>query len=257
MTMLTIFTNEFRPSGRMLAAALLCACVLTISAPAAANAFKLDHWVRVMAVNPADGVLANEFRRACRNAKRVADCIEPLQKLLKQFSDSPGLRYNAALIYVDAMAGKSILAQGQLSTRSIDRVVPLIKQDANDWLAYYIRGLNNLYWPTFFRRTARAIDDLRYCVTLVTGGAVAQEGYHVRAWIALGDALAKADAVHDAVAAWTAGIKRFPKSRALKERLNVPYENIRLFVAQQRDIDRPIDTDLKFLTDSPEVGHDS
>jgi Flp pilus assembly protein CpaB len=63
---------------------------------------------------------------------------------------------NLSLAYIDQMMGKNLLQQGNLSTRSQEVVEQIIKRKADHWVAWYIRGINNLYWPDWFvRRRSR------------------------------------------------------------------------------------------------------
>ncbi len=207
----------------------------------------VDDLVTALEKQPRSIRIANDLRRYCRSAGVIDTCIEVLDKLVRDYPDAKELRYNAALAYVDKLPGLSIYRQGWLSTRSMEHVTPLIDADSGDWLAYYIRGMNHLYWPRWFRHTDRAIQDLEHCVRISSHLPLEQaRPFHVLAYLALGDGFAKAGRIEEAKKIWREGLSVYPSGR-LRERLVLPVSDLPAYIDVQRDLDKPIETDLVFL----------
>lgn len=209
---------------------------------------RIEPMLAALQPRPGDVRLGNDLRRECRRTGQLARCIELFDDLVERHPQVRSLRYNAALAYVDNLPGHSLLKQGSLSTRSIEHMDLLIEGDPKDWLALYIRGLNNLYWPTWFRRAPQAIEDLSRCVAIseqLPKGEV--RTFHRLAYLALGDAQTKIGDVAAARATWRRGIERHPGAGDLAQRLAVAEAELPQAVAAARDIEKPIDTDLSFL----------
>jgi hypothetical protein len=157
---------------------------------------------------------------------------------------------NLSLAYVDQMMGKNLLQQGNLSSRSQDAVIEIIKRNPKHWAAWYIRGLNNLYWPDWFRKAGPAQEYLAQAVALHEQLPPQEQdendGYAL-GYLALGDAYALLDQPAEARKAWQKGVHYYPYMAALRERLAIPEGELHAKVRALRDADQPIDTDLAFL----------
>ena len=97
--------------------------------------------------------------------------------------------------------------------------------------------------------SADAARDFVTCVELQTKAArsVVRAEY-LRSHVCLGDAYTKNRQMDKARAAWQAGVKIFPASKELKDRLAIKDDTQLLkFVESQRSLERPIDTDLSFM----------
>ncbi len=237
------------------AAALCLALVATLAAPTAApareSATSLEAALSETERRADELQPGNELRRLCREQRRVEHCIDALEALTRRRPAVAALRYNVALAYVDALPGRSLLRQGSLSTHSIEHVSAVLAQTPDDWLALYIRGLNNLYWPSWFGRTKRALVDLERCVALSERASGAPVAHHALGYAALGDAQVKSGDVAKGQRTWARGLERHPASTELRERAALPAASAQAFVNAQRDLDRPIDTDLAFLWRRP------
>jgi tetratricopeptide (TPR) repeat protein len=204
--------------------------------------------VERLKTKPGDIVLGNQLRKLCRETKRYDECIDLFGELVKENPHNVNLRYNTALAYVDKLPGHSVLAQARLSTRSIEQMTAVLDVQPNDWLALYIRGINNIYWPSWYRRTGLAINDLERCVKLAEASPPAERmGYYALAYVALGDALIKAGREPDAKAVWREANKFVAWQDQLSPRLKKNGEELREFVDAIRSRDVPIDTDLAIL----------
>ncbi|MGB0659821.1 MAG: hypothetical protein ACPGNV_06535 [Mangrovicoccus sp.] len=171
---------------------------------------------------------------------------EKLFKALLAKSDTAAVRFNLSLAYVDQMIGKSLLRQGQLSSRSQDMVKPLTEQPGYAWDAAYIIGLNNLYWPDWFGKAEPAREALEQALAL-TPDALSVGDKYALGWIALGDAYALLDRNEDARATWQAGALRYPYRPEFAARLALPDATLHADVRAIRDANKPVDTDLAFL----------
>lgn len=201
-----------------------------------------------LARSPSDIRLGNELREACRTEERVSWCIDQLNALVEEHPNVVPLRYHAALAYVDHLPGHTILRQGWLSTRSMEHMDAVLELREDDWLALYIRGLNNLYWPPIYQRTGRAIDDLQRTVELSRAMPPDRRpDYHVLGFVALGDALAKDGRPREARAIWRQALELWPGWPELAPRLATADDELHDFVLAARDLDEPIDSDLAFL----------
>ncbi len=157
---------------------------------------------------------------------------------------------NLSLAYVDQMAGKDLLRQGHLSTRSQDAVEQIIKRKADHWVAWYIRGINNLYWPDWFRKAPLAQQYLIQAVTLHEQLSPAEQDendMYALGYLALGDAYALQDQPADARRIWEKGQRAYPYVAVLRERLSLADAGLHAAVRAIRDANKPVDTDLAFL----------
>jgi tetratricopeptide (TPR) repeat protein len=157
---------------------------------------------------------------------------------------------NLSLSHVDQMMGKSLLQQGNLSSRSQDAVEPIIKRNPRHWVAWYIRGLNNLYWPDWFRKASTAQEYLAKAVALHEQlGPVEQDedDKYALGYLALGDAYALLDQPAQAKQSWQQGLRFYPYVAVLRERLAIADAELHAKVRALRDADKPVDTDLSFM----------
>lgn len=157
---------------------------------------------------------------------------------------------NLSLAYVDQMMGKDLLRQGHLSTRSQDSVEQIIKQKDSHWAAWYIRGINNLYWPDWFHKAAPAQEYLAKAVAVYQRLPPAERDendHYALGYLALGDAYALLDQPDQARQTWEAGVRAYPYFPMLRERLGLAKADLHAAVRALRDANKPIDTDLSFL----------
>lgn len=205
--------------------------------------------VRRLNYNPDDLGAGDKLREHCRLKSISSDCINELNSLTKKYPRNKFLRYQAALAYVDEVPGHSLFRQGWLSSRSMSHMTEVIEWEPNDWPAYYIRGLNGLYWPTLFHKLPRAITDLQFCINLsdkLPKGLL--KPYHVLAFVALGDAYVKDGDVSKGQEIYKKGLS-LHKSSELEKRLRMSSEKLTEFIKEFRHTDRTVDTEISFLLD--------
>ena len=114
-------------------------------------------------------------------------------------------------------------------------------------LAYYVRGLVNLYYPeSLFHRARGSVADLERAREMLPTSNVRTE-YHVRAYISLGDAYWKINDLEKARAEWTEGAQRFPGNDALRARLSLQGRALARLIDDALDPAVRVDTSLREL----------
>lgn len=226
--------------------------IISISAVAAGELMgeeksEFDALVKRLNYNPDDLEAGDRLRSICRKNDANGECIDALNELTKRHPKNRSLRYQAALSYVDEVPGHSLFRQGWLSSRSMEHMSEVIHLEPNDWAAYYIRGLNGLYWPRSFRKLPKAITDLTTCIDLskkLPDGLV--KPYHGLAYIALGDAYVKNKDIEKGREIYSQGSKAFESSE-MKKRLSMNDEELSNFIKEFRHTDKAVDTEISFL----------
>jgi hypothetical protein len=74
-----------------------------------------------------------------------------------------------------------------------------------------------------------------------------RQDYHVKTYIALGDAYWKTDQLAKAQATWQEGLKLFPKSAELKTRMSQKGDDLKNIIEANFDPNKRVDTDLRDL----------
>jgi tetratricopeptide (TPR) repeat protein len=113
------------------------------------------------------------------------------------------------------------------------------------WVGYYTRGTSYLFWPRFFGRAKLGVADLETVVKMQ--GAGPKKPYYAHAWVALGDGYWKIDEPEKARSAWSAGLKEFPDTPALQQRLSLQADDLKALVQGALDPKKRVDTNLKNL----------
>ena len=204
---------------------------------------------RRLEYNPDDIVAGNRLREICREQKIISECIDTLNELATIHPNNKNIRYHAALAYVDEVPGHTLFKQGWYSTRSMDHMSKVLENDPSDWNAFYIRGLNGIFWPLSFKRLPGAIRDLKKCIEIsdsLPDGL--KKSYHVFAYIALGDAYVKNGDLELALQIYAQG-NEIQKSKKLEKRLSLDNNKLSQYVKEIRDRNKPVDTDISFLID--------
>jgi tetratricopeptide (TPR) repeat protein len=234
--------------GLVLVLLLQSTCAISADKATAGDGW-FDSSTQRVAAAP-DNLLAGiELRRRCREQHAVERCIKFFDELAQRHPQARGTRYNASLAYVDNLPGLSLITQARLSTNSMAHASAVLEQAPNDWLALYIRGLNNLYWPLWYRRTDRAIADLKRCVELSEALPPEQRRpYMALAYLALGDVYARLERPSEARAVWSRGSERH-SSEQLRSRLALAPDQVAQSVESIRSRDVPIDTDVSFYAE--------
>ncbi|MEM8931276.1 MAG: FG-GAP-like repeat-containing protein [Acidobacteriota bacterium] len=159
-------------------------------------------------------------------------------------------RVELSLAYVDKIPScgglAAIVCKGRNAQLGIDALDAVLAEQPDSWLAIYSRGMNHLHWPKALRHSADAARDLERAVSL-QAAADAPSDWHLRTWVALGQAYAKNGEVAKARDAWTRGLGVFPEAEELRTYLAITDdEAVREKVEDARSLEQPIDTDIRF-----------
>ena len=193
----------------------------------------------------------NRLRLALKTADKVPEARD-FFKALRERSESDAVLMNLSLAHIDDMPGRSTLIQGYMSTRSQNVMAAITERDPQHWSAWFIQGINNLYWPDFFGKAENARDFLREAreVHLALDPVERQtHEFYARGYLALGDAYALLDEPDQARRTWLEGLRHYPYATPLQARLDLPQDAGALHeaVRARRDARKPVDTDLSFL----------
>ena len=173
-----------------------------------------------------------------------------LEELANDRQD-PALRLELSLAYVDSIPScgglAAIVCKGSRAKKSLDQLDSLLAEHPESWLTLYARGTNHLHWPRALRHSDDAAKDFERCIEIQSQAGITRP-YHLRAWIGLGQAYAKAGRFDAAQDAWRRGLEVFPGAEELQEHLAVEGdEAVLAFVQQKRSLEQDIDTDLTFF----------
>jgi len=155
---------------------------------------------------------------------------------------------NLGFAIVDKMPAAGAITQVILANTALGHFAKSIEIKPT-WIAYYTRGNSYLFWPKIFGKTKLGIADLEECVKIQK--AVGTKPFHVRAWVSLGDGYWKIDELDKAKAIWSDGLRQFPQSAALKQRLSKQGDELKQAIEDSLDPNRRVDTDLKDLWMNP------
>jgi hypothetical protein len=183
------------------------------------------------------------YRQAAIRCAQVDRAVQFFERLVERHPASTSVRLNAGLAYIDKIPTSGDLRQALLGRSAIRQLSRAIELEAS-WLAYLTRGTVRLYYPNRFGQSEGAVDDLERAMAIVRAGPL--RPYHVRTYIALGDAcywrlydLARARAV------WADGAARFPENTALRARLESDVKVMREIVREAVNADVRVDTSLR------------
>jgi len=204
----------------------------------------LDRLESRVTADPDDLRAANEYRMTVIAEKAYDRALDFFKKLTDDHPESANAHLNYGFAYVDKIPaagaiGQVILANSALTefTRSLER--------RPSWVGYYTRGVSYLYWPKIFNRWPLGVADLETALKMQR--ADRRHAYHVRTFVALGDAYWLMDDPAKARAAWRTGLKEFPDSAPLKQRLAAKPPDLKKLMNDTYDPARRVDTNLTEL----------
>ena len=202
---------------------------------------------------PSNHTLAFAYRQRCVDYDLHDRSIDFLADLAGRNPNDGWARIEWAAAYIDKIPTcggiAAIVSKGTLARKSLDQLDKVIAQEDEWWAAYYARGMNHLHWPRALRHSDDAVVDFKRCLDIQSRDAAADtRGYYERTYILLGDAHAKNKAYDQARRVWRDGLKVFPRSQAMKDRLAIAGDRALLaYVEAERSLERPIDTDFGFV----------
>ncbi len=203
---------------------------------------------------PNDLRLNNDYRLALREHKLFRD-EQTFFAALVQKTPTANTKIAFALTYVDLMRTcpkppDGLVCQAQYSYRSISILDSVLQANPYNVIARYARGLNDLYWPTLMRHLPQAQQDLQYAVTLSRVQATIGAAFVPQAYVALGDAFAKAGQSRTARNVWLNGLKvtHSQEQGYLRQRLAIPQPQLQSMESSQlRGLGVYVDTDLSLF----------
>lgn len=165
-------------------------------------------------------------------------------KLTKDHPNSPNAFLNYGFCYVDKIPAAGTISQVILANNSLNLFTKSIELKAT-WIGLYTRGNSYLYWPKIFGHGPDAVADLERAYAIQK--TQAKNPLHIRVFMALGDAYWKTDANEKARAIWREGLKQFPDSPGLKERMSKDGDALNDYLDTVLDPNKRVDTDLREL----------
>ncbi len=194
-----------------------------------------------------DRALASAYRSRAATYGRHDRAIAFFADRVEASGDADA-RIELSLAYVDKIPTcgglATVVCKGSLAKKGLDQLDVVLTEDPDSWLAVYSRGMNHLHWPRALRHSDDAARDLERCVEIQERDDV--RPFHLRAWIALGQAYAKAGRFEEARDAWRRGIEVFPGAAELESHLTIEDDALLDHVQDQRSLEHPIDTDVSF-----------
>jgi tetratricopeptide (TPR) repeat protein len=214
---------------------------------AARDGHSIDQLERAVQSDPENLLLAADYRQLAIAARDFDRPIGVLEKLAKRKGSGPNVQVSLALAYVDKVPTSGDIRRLYLGRDAIGALTRAIAQRPTA-LAYYVRGLINLYYNNFiFHRVARGIADLEQASAMTTSESAPALTLRVRT--ALGDGCFRLGNVAKAREAWSAAQKQFPTDAGLKNRLEKQGTELEDIVTTALTASRRVDTSLAGLLD--------
>ena len=223
-----------------LTAVLACAVVVAVAAgndPRSIGALE-----RGVVADPEDLKLAADYRQLAIASGDFDRPIGVLEKLTKRKGSGPNVQISLALAYVDKVPTSGDIRRLYLGRDAINALTKAIAQRPTT-LAYYVRGLINLYYNNFiFHRVPRGVADLEQALAMGADGSTPALDLRVRT--ALGDGYFRLGDAAKAREAWSAALAKFPADGGLKRRLEKQGTELEDLVTTALTASRRVDTSL-------------
>jgi tetratricopeptide (TPR) repeat protein len=174
--------------------------------------------------------------------------ISFFQRLVSQNPSAANAILNYGLAYIDKLPALDYLGRVFAANAALAQFNKTLDLRPS-WISYYTRGTSYLFWPKIFDRAKLGVADLETVTNMQSAGA--KKPYYVHAWVALGDGYWKLDNLEKARAIWSEGLKEFPDSSALKERLSEQGDDLKAIVREALDPSKRVDTNLKDIWLNP------
>ena len=200
---------------------------------------------RAVQSDPENLQLAADYRQLAIPARDFDRPIGVLEKLAKQKGSGPNVQISLALAYVDKVPTSGDIRRLYLGRDAIGALTRAIAQQPTP-LAYYVRGLINLYYNNFiFRRVPQGIADLEQALAMTT--ADSPPALILRVRTALGDGYFRLGNSAKARDVWSAAHQQFPADAGLKNRLEKQGAELEDIVTTALTASTRVDTSLAGL----------
>jgi tetratricopeptide (TPR) repeat protein len=235
---------------------LLSACALCAASPAAETAFReamtalaandytkgLQYLELAVSNDPDNLQYASEYRQAVIRDKKFDRSVSFFQKLAADHPKSSNVHLNYGFAYVDKIPAAGSITQVLLANNALNEFSEAVELQPS-WIAYYTRGASYLFWPKIFNKASLGVADLERALSMQRTGP--KHSYYVRTYIALGDGYCKMEQQDKARAVWQEGLRQFPESTQLKDRLVLQGDQLEKLIENGFDPNKRVNTDLR------------
>ncbi len=184
----------------------------------------------------------SEYRQAVIQAGAYDRCIKFFEKLAADNPKSANAELNFGFAYVDKIPASGTITQVILANTALSHFTKSLELKPS-WIGYYTRGNSYLFWPKIFGRTPLGVADLEQAMKLQKQDT--KRIYHVRTYIALGDAYWKMDDLPRAKEIWKEGLDLFPENSQLKALLSKDGDDLKTYIEDSLDPNKRVDTNLQ------------
>jgi tetratricopeptide (TPR) repeat protein len=197
---------------------------------------------RALQDDPENLLLAADYRQLAIAARDFDRPIGVFEKLAKRKGSGANVQISLALAYVDKVPTSGDIRRLYLGRDAIGALTRAIAQQPTP-LAYYVRGLINLYYNNFiFHRVPRGIADLEQALAMTT--AASPPALILRVRTALGDGYFRLGNTAKARDVWSAAQKQFPADASLANRLEKQGTELEDIVTTALTASTRVDTSL-------------
>jgi tetratricopeptide (TPR) repeat protein len=187
---------------------------------------------------------ANEYRQIAIRAKEFDRSLGFFERLVSDNPRSVNLHLNYGFAYVDKIPTAGSVTQVILANSALNQFSKAFELQPS-WIVCYTRGTSYLFWPKIFNRAALGVADLERALQIQKSEP--KRSYHVRTYVALGDGYWKTDNLDKARATWREGLRQFPESAVLQQRLSVRGDDLKSLIENGFDPNKRVNTDLREL----------
>lgn len=215
------------------------------AAPAAASPEleQLASLERGIAADPENLRLAADYRQLLIGRHDFGRAADFLERLAKRTDSGPNVYISLALAYVDRVPTASDIRRLYLGRDGINALSKAIDRRPSV-LAYYVRGLINLYYNNFiFKRIPRGIADLGQALALVDANT--PPFLIARVYQSLGDGHWRIEERARAREVWRTGLAKEPADSALRARVEGRDDQVADIVSAALYAPNRVDTSLR------------
>ncbi len=187
----------------------------------------------------------SEYRQAVIKGNTEYDrSIKFFEKLTADNPAASNAWLNFGLAYVDKIPAAGTVTQVILANTALAHFSKSIELKPS-WINQYCRGNSYLFWPKIFNRTHLGVADLEAAMKIQNEDK--KRIYHLRTYIALGQAQWKMDETDKAKEIWKKGLELFPESVHLKAFMSKDGDELKEYIEDMLDPNKRVDTNLSEL----------
>ncbi len=203
------------------------------------------HYLELAVAGDPDNLrYGNQYRQVIVHQKEFDRGVKFFEQLVAQHPQAPNLHLNCGFAYVDKIPVAGSITQVMLANNALTEFSKALQLQPG-WITYYTRGISYLFWPKIFNRASLGVADLEAAMKIQQ--AERHHGYHLKAYLALGDGYWKTDNLAKARITWSEGLKEFPNSPLLQKRLALHGDELKELIELQFDPSIRVNTDLRDL----------